>query len=49
MTRIGDLKERSNIDFKDALESVFMKDLKSWTDNNLTENLATKRKIKLAG
>jgi hypothetical protein len=49
LTRIGGLHERPNIDFKDALESVFMKDLKTWTKNNLTENLAVKRKIKLAG
>jgi CRISPR/Cas system CSM-associated protein Csm2 small subunit len=47
-TRMGELKERSEINFKEKLESVFMKDLKTWSDDNLTENLAIKRKKKLA-
>jgi hypothetical protein len=45
---MGELKERSEINFKEKLESVFMKDLKTWSDDNLTENLAVKRKKKLA-
>jgi hypothetical protein len=45
---MGELKERSEINFKEMLESVFMKDLKTWNDDNLTENLAIKRKKKLA-
>jgi hypothetical protein len=45
---MGELKERSEINFKEMLESVFMKDLKTWSDDNLTENLAVKRKKKLA-
>jgi hypothetical protein len=46
---MGDSKTRPKINFKEALENVFMKDLKPWSDNNLTENLAVKRKNKLAG
>jgi hypothetical protein len=33
----------SNINFKKNLESVFLKDLKRWDEDNLTENLAIKR------
>jgi hypothetical protein len=36
------------MNFKHALESVFMKDLKDWQNTNLTENLAVKRKKILA-
>ncbi|MDR1021900.1 MAG: hypothetical protein LBL94_01270 [Prevotellaceae bacterium] len=48
LTRMGEVRKRSKINFKEALESVFMKDLKAWNDDNLTENLAVKRKKKLA-
>jgi hypothetical protein len=48
LTGIGKSDERSDINFKDALECVYMKDLKHWTEDNLTENLAVKRKKKLA-
>jgi hypothetical protein len=34
----------SNIRFKSALESVFLKDLKQWKEDNLTENLIVKRR-----
>jgi hypothetical protein len=40
----GKRKKRSNINFKEALESVYMKDLETWKDNNLTDNIAVKRK-----
>jgi hypothetical protein len=39
----------SQVDFKASLENVFMKDLTHWSKNNLTENLAIKRKHKMAG
>jgi hypothetical protein len=39
----------SRINFKASLEHVFMKDLTVWSKNNLTENLAVKRKYKLTG
>jgi len=32
------------IDFKDALETVFLRDIDKWTEDNLSENLAIKRK-----
>jgi hypothetical protein len=48
LTRMGELTERSEINFKETLEGVFMKDLKAWSDNNLTDNLTVKRKKKLA-
>jgi hypothetical protein len=39
----------SQISFKASLEKVFMKDLADWSKDNLTENLAVKRRRKLAG
>jgi hypothetical protein len=39
----------SQVNFKTSLENVFMKDLTDWTKDNLTENLAVKRRHKLAG
>ncbi|MDR1594342.1 MAG: hypothetical protein LBS43_07665 [Prevotellaceae bacterium] len=44
ITRMGKEKKRSNINFKETLENVYMKDLETWKVNNLTENLAVKRK-----
>jgi hypothetical protein len=45
---VGHEPKSSDLDFKKNLESVFMKDLSLWKDNNLTENLAVKRNKKLA-
>jgi hypothetical protein len=49
LTEIKKSDNQSDINFKEALECVYMKDLKDWTRDNLTENLAVKRKNKLAG
>lgn len=49
LTEIGDIETCSKFDFKEALESVFMRDLDQWKENNLTENLSIKRRKKLAG
>jgi hypothetical protein len=48
LTRTGKGMEKSRVDFKHALESVSMKDLKQWEMDNLTENLAVKRTHTLA-
>ncbi|MDR3296990.1 MAG: hypothetical protein LBS94_02000, partial [Prevotellaceae bacterium] len=48
LTRIGDGRSASTIDFKQSLEHVYMSDLTTWTEDHLTENLAVKRQIKLA-
>jgi hypothetical protein len=45
---MGVVQERSVINFKEMLESVLIKVLRTWSDDNLTENLAIKRKKKLA-
>jgi hypothetical protein len=47
LTKIEEGSSPSKIDFKASLESVFMKDLDTWKKNNLTENLAVKRRNKL--
>jgi hypothetical protein len=47
MTAAGHKGKPSNIDFKEHLESVFMKDLTQWKENHLTENLTIKRRKKL--
>ncbi|OAV65161.1 hypothetical protein Barb6XT_02529 [Bacteroidales bacterium Barb6XT] len=44
-TRTGDRGHPSAVGFKHCLEGVFMKDLESWTK----DNLAVKRRKKLAG
>jgi len=43
----GHKSKPSNIDFKEKLENVFMKDLTQWKSDNLTENLVVKRRKKL--
>jgi hypothetical protein len=48
LTKIGEGYKPSSVDFKSCLEPVFMKDLETWKTNNPTENLAVKRKLKLA-
>jgi hypothetical protein len=47
LTKMGEGYKPASVDFKASLEGVFMKDLKTWKEDNLTENLAVKRKIKL--
>jgi hypothetical protein len=49
LTQTGAKGDPSRVDFKASLEHVFMKDLTVWSKNNLTENLAVKRKDKLVG
>ncbi|MDR3266689.1 MAG: hypothetical protein LBT24_03865, partial [Tannerella sp.] len=44
LTAINTKTGTSNICFKSALESVFLKDLKQWSDDNLTENMTVKRR-----
>ena len=34
----------SNINFKDSLEKVFLRDITQWSDDNLTENMTIKRR-----
>jgi hypothetical protein len=48
LTKMGEGYKPASVDFKASLESVFMKDLKTWKDENLTENLAGKRRKTLA-
>lgn len=48
LTKTSDKGNGMNVNFKHALESVFMKDLSDWENNNLTENLLVKRQKKLA-
>jgi hypothetical protein len=48
LTKMGEGYKPSPVDFKASLEGVFMKDLKTWKEDNLTENLAVKRRLKLA-
>ena len=36
-----------SVDFKEALERVFLRDIDQWTIDNLSENLAVKRQQKL--
>jgi transposase-like protein len=43
LTAINTETGTSNLCFKDALESVFLRDLEQWSDDNLTENLTVKR------
>jgi hypothetical protein len=44
LTRIDTETGKSSICFKSALETVFLKDLKQWKEDNLTENLTVKRR-----
>jgi hypothetical protein len=48
LTKMGEGYKPSSVDFKSSLEGVFMNDLKTWEKDNLTENLAVKRRLKLA-
>jgi len=48
MSAVGHESNPSNINFKEHLENVYMKDLSRWTENVLTDNLAVKRRKILA-
>ena len=48
MAAAGHKAKPTKLDFKAKLESVFMKDLTRWKEDNLTENLVVKRRKKLA-
>ena len=41
------LNKKSNFDFKQSLESVFMSDIEEWKKENLFENQVFKRTKKL--
>jgi hypothetical protein len=45
--KIGEGNKPSPVDFKSSLKNVYMKDLETWKNDNLTENLAVKRARKL--
>jgi transposase-like protein len=47
-TKIDAKTGKSNIDFKSALENVFLTDLEKWQKENLTENKTVKRRKLLA-
>jgi hypothetical protein len=49
LTRAGSGKIASKVNFKQALEKVFMRDLREWKETHLTENQAIKRQVKLVG
>jgi hypothetical protein len=44
LTGVDTKTGKSTICFKRALETVFLKDLKQWKEDNLTENLTVKRR-----
>jgi len=48
ITAVGQEPKSSKLNFKRNLESVFMTDLTTWKENNLTENLTVRRKLLLA-
>ena len=48
LTKVDENNRLTNLDCKEALETVFLKDLTTWKNKHLTENLAIKRQIKLA-
>jgi hypothetical protein len=47
LTKIDPQKPEINIDFKEALESTFMSDLKQWNSDHLIENQVVKRRMVL--
>ena len=50
LTKINSQTGESGIDFKRALEGVFLRDLAEWRSKHLTENLVVKRtKTLMAG
>jgi hypothetical protein len=47
LTKVNPESGSIHVDFKQALESVFLRDIDQWADDNLSENLAVKRRKKL--
>jgi hypothetical protein len=47
LTQIETTKNKVNMNFKAALESVFLTDLAQWKEDNLIENQVVKRNEKL--
>jgi hypothetical protein len=48
LTKVDENNRLTNVDCKQALETVLLKDLTDWKYKHLTENLAIKRQMKLA-
>ena len=48
LTKVNEDNMLTDLDCKQALETVFLRDLTDWKNEHLTENLAFKRQIKLA-
>ena len=48
LTTIEEGTPASEINFKEALENVFLRDLTQWRNNNLSDNLAVLRKQKIS-
>ena len=44
LTKLDSHKGIVDINFKESLESIFLKNINSWRDDNLTENLLFKRR-----
>ena len=48
MTKVNEDNKLTDVNCKQALETVFLRDLTDWKKKHLTENLAVKRQMKLA-
>jgi len=48
LTKVNEDNRLTDVDCKETLERVFLKDLTDWKNKHLTENLAVKRQMKLA-
>ena len=44
LTEVSPKTGAVGLNFKKALEAVFLRDIKSWTKDNLSENLTVKRR-----
>jgi hypothetical protein len=49
LTKMNEQNNLTNFDSKLALERILLKNISDWKNTHLTENLAIKRQIKLAG
>jgi hypothetical protein len=49
LTKMNEENSLINFDSKQVLERVLLKDISAWKNAHLTENLAVKRQLKLAG
>jgi hypothetical protein len=47
LTKVNPVSGCVRVDFKRALESVFLRDIDRWAEDNLSENLVVKRRKKL--